>query len=352
MSLDVFRGMTIAGMMLVNNQGASDAYGPLKHAEWHGWTFTDTVFPFFLWIAGVAMTLSFARRVEEGADRGKLLLHVLRRSAIIFGLGLFLNGFPYFDFWTLRIPGVLQRIAVCYFFAGMACLYLSRKAQAAAAVACMAAYWVLMTQVPVPGYGAGVLEVPGNFEQYVDQMFLTGHMYSATKTWDPEGIVSTLPAITTTLAGVLTGHLLRSGLGLLDKVGWMFFSGNVLIFLSVLMEKSMPYNKKLWTNPYAVLMSGLALVVFACCYWLTDVKGWKGWTKPLAIYGSNAIAVYCLAGLFSKLMGMTGWKKPLIDGLVSAMSPANASLIYGLAHVALFYLVSLFLYRRGWFLKF
>ncbi len=345
--------MTIAGMMLVNNMGSGQySYEPLKHADWHGWTFTDTVFPFFLWIAGVAMTLSFARRTGQGADRSKLMAHVLWRSLIIFGLGLFLNGFPYYNLSTLRIPGVLQRIAICYLAAGGICLYLSRRWQAVMTVAMMAVYWILMTRIPVPGYGAGLWEVPGNFAQYVDGLFLGGHMYSATKTWDPEGIVSTLPAISTILFGALTGHLLRSTVPPRDKACWMFFAGNALLFAGVMMDKWMPINKKLWTNSYAIFMAGLALAVFACCYWLIDILGWRGWTRPFAIYGSNAIAVYVLAGLFSRLVGMAGWRQPVMEALRQVADPYAASLLYGLAHVMLFYMVAWYLYRRGWFLRF
>ncbi|HUQ95686.1 MAG TPA: DUF5009 domain-containing protein [Bryobacteraceae bacterium] len=350
LSLDVFRGLTIASMMLVNNSGR-DAYAPLHHAQWHGWTFTDMVFPFFLWICGVSMTFSFARRVEEGADRGRLLLHTLRRAAIIFALGLFLNGFPSYHLATLRIPGVLQRIAICYLVAGIVLLYCSRRMQGIAILACLLGYWALLSWVPVPGYGAGVLERQGNLQQYIDGMFLTGHMYSGTKTYDPEGIVSTIPAVATILFGVMTGHLLRSPLGTLEKLVWIFFSGNVLIFLGVFWDKVLPINKNLWTSSYAVFMAGLALAVFGCCYWIIDVKGWKRWCRPFAIYGSNAIAVYVIAGLHSRLIGMFQLQPPIYNALLQLLSPPNAALAYAMLHVLLLYLVAWGLYRKGWFLR-
>ncbi|MCC6341768.1 MAG: DUF5009 domain-containing protein [Bryobacterales bacterium] len=350
LSLDVFRGLTIASMMLVNNSG-SGSYAPLHHAAWNGWTFTDTVFPFFLWIAGMAMTFSFAKRVESGADRGKLALHTLRRALFIFALGLFLNGFPSYHFATLRIPGVLQRIAVCYLVAAMVFLYCSRRAQVMVTVACLLGYWALMTLVPVPGHGAGVLEREGNLEQYIDSLFLSGHMYGATKIYDPEGILSTIPAVATTMAGILTGHLLRSTLPALEKLAWMFFSGNILIFLGVLWDKAFPINKNLWTSSFAVLMAGLALVTFACCYWLIDIKGWKQWCRPLAIYGSNAIAVYVVAGMVSRLFSISGWRTPLHEGAVNLFGGPNGSLVYAMGHVLLLYLLAWALYQKRWFLK-
>ncbi|MBI4876727.1 MAG: DUF1624 domain-containing protein, partial [Acidobacteria bacterium] len=205
-SLDVFRGATIAAMILVNNPGSwSAVYSPLLHAGWHGWTPTDLIFPFFLWISGVAMTLSFAKRMERGDGRRRLFLHTLRRAAAIFGVGLFLNAFPYFDLATLRIPGVLQRIAVCYLIAAAIFLTTKLRGQAIAILSLLGVYWAVMKWIPVPGYGAGVLEKHGNFAQWIDSLVLSGHMWSATKTWDPEGIVSTLPSIATVLFGVLCG---------------------------------------------------------------------------------------------------------------------------------------------------
>ena len=351
-SLDIFRGMTIAGMMLVNNAGGfPEVYAPLKHAHWHGWTFTDTVFPFFLWICGVAMTFSFAKRMESGADKGTLLLHSLRRAAMIFGLGLLLNGFPYYNLATLRIPGVLQRIAVCYAIGAVIFLYTSRRAQIWITGGLLAVYWGLMSWVPVPGCGVGSLERDCNLEQLVDGMFLSGHMYSNTKTWDPEGIVSTIPAVGTILFGILAGHLLRSRLPSLEKLGWMFFSGNLLLFAGLLWDKALPINKSIWTSSYAVFMAGMAMVVFSCCYWLADYKGWRKWGKPFAIYGSNAIAVYVIAGLLARTIGLLGWKQPMYQALLSFASPIHASLLYGLANVALLYLVAMGLYRKGWFLR-
>ncbi len=362
MSLDVFRGATIAAMILVNDPGTWTAvYPPLRHAAWNGWTFTDLVFPFFLWIVGVAMTLSFAKRVERGDDRSKLFLHTLRRAGIIFALGLFLNGLPYFHLATWRIPGVLQRIAICYLIAAAIFLVTSWRGQAAWTIALLAVYWMLMTLVPVPGYGPGVLEKQGNLAQYIDNLFLRGHMWRETLTWDPEGVISTIPAIATTLFGILTGHLLRSARSAAEKTAWMFFAGNSLLFAGIVMNIWLPINKNLWTSSYSVFMAGMALNVFAFCCWLVDVKGYRAWAKPFAIYGMNAITVYVAAGALADLLDVIrvpgpGQPIPLQDFLYQHLfaplaRPQNASLLWALSFVAVIYLLAYGMYRRKWFLK-
>ena len=300
-SLDAFRGATIAGMILVNDPGDwGNVYPQLRHAAWHGWTFTDWIFPFFLLIVGVAMTFSFARRVEEGADRMKLMGHVFRRSLIIFALGLFLAGFPFgllfghsFSLANLRIPGVLQRIAVCYLASSAIFLTTHVRGQVAWIVGLLAGYWAMIMLIPVPGYGAGFLEPTGNLCWYIDSNLLAGHTWSGAPApgFDPEGILSTLPAIATTLFGVLTGHWLRSERSKEEKTAWMFVSGNLLLLAGAILDMWLPINKNLWTSSYSVFMAGWALVCLAMFYWLIDVKGYTKWSKPFVIYGMNAITV-------------------------------------------------------------
>jgi predicted acyltransferase len=356
-SLDAFRGATIAAMMLVNNAGDwNNVYAPLLHANWHGWTFTDTVFPFFLWIAGVAMTFSFAKRVDAGADRRHLLLHALKRAALIFLIGLFLNGFPFFPLDRLRIPGVLQRIAVCYLFGSVCFLYLSRRALVWVTGACLVIYWMLMTLVPVPGFGPGVLTKEGNLERYVDSLFLTGHMYGVTKTWDPEGILSTIPAFATILFGVLAGYLLRGPESRLEKTARLFVHGAALLFTGTFIDYFFPINKNLWTTSYAVFMAGLAMQVFAVSFYLIDVRGWQRWARPLVIYGSNAITVYVIAGLLARSLGVLQWKDPLYQTLFAWIGEMVGdlrvgSVAYAVVFVLLLYSVALFMYRRRWFVK-
>ena len=371
-SLDAFRGATIAGMMLVNNPGAwSAVYPQLLHASWNGWTFTDWIFPFFLWIVGVAMTFSFAKRVEQGGKKTELTLHVLQRSAVIFALGLFLNGFPFglafgheFSFATIRIPGVLQRIAVCYLIASVIVLNTNVRSQIAWIVGLLAGYWLLVKLVPVPGYGAGVLEPTGNLCWYVDSVLLTGHTWRGAPVpgFDPEGIVSTIPAIATTLLGVMTGHWLRSTRSQEEKTAWMFVGGNILLLLGAILDMWLPINKNLWTSTYTVFMAGWALVCFATFYWLIDVKGYTRWAKPCVIYGMNAIAAFVMAGIVGRLLGLIRWQ--LDDGSVISLknfiferfflplgSPVNASLLFAIAFVLGLYLFVWVLYRKKWFLK-
>ncbi|MCK5571980.1 MAG: DUF5009 domain-containing protein, partial [Bacteroidetes bacterium] len=313
-SLDAFRGATIAGMILVNNPGSwSTVYPQLLHARWHGWTFTDWIFPFFLWIIGVAMTYSFAKRREKGDTTKTLMLHVARRSAIIFGLGLFLAAFPlglisthHFSLETIRIPGVLQRIAICYLIASAIFLNTSVKGQVTWIVGLLTAYWLLVILVPVPGYGAGVLDPTGSLCWFVDSNLLAGHTWTGAPApgFDPEGIVSTIPAIATTLFGVLTGHLLRSALSKEEKTVWMFVGGNSLLLLGVILDMWLPINKNLWTSSYTVFMAGWAMVCLGMFYWLIDVKGYRKWVTPFVIYGMNAITVFVLAGLVARLLSL------------------------------------------------
>lgn len=363
LSLDVFRGATIASMLLVNDPGTwSAVYPPLLHAPWHGWTFTDTIFPFFLWITGLSLTLSTAKRISRGAARRDLMMHALRRSAIIFAIGLFLAAYPYFRFSTVRIPGVLQRIAVCYLIATAIYLTTGIRGQIRWTGALLIGYWLLMKFYPVPGVGAGSLEKGQNFSQYIDSLILSGHMWSQSKTWDPEGIISTLPAIATVLFGVLTGHLLRSQKTPDEKAARMFVMGNALLFAGAIMSLWLPINKSLWTSSYAVFMSGMAANVFAFCYWIIDIRGYRKWSIPFRIYGMNALFIFALSGLLGKTAltikvhaadGATQslWTYVYQKAFAPLASPINASLLFALAYVLLFFGIAWVMYRRKWFIK-
>ena len=371
-SLDAFRGATIAGMILVNNPGTwGSIYPQLRHAEWSGWTFTDWIFPFFLWIVGVAMTLSFAKRKEQGADTTTLLVHVLRRAAIIFGLGLFLNGFPFgllfghhFDISTIRIPGVLQRIAICYLIASVIFLKTGLRAQITWLVSLLAGYWLLVKLIPVPGYGAGILDPVGNLCWYIDSNLLKGHTWSGAPVpgFDPEGLFSTIPAIATTLFGVMTGHWLRTQRSNEEKTAWMFLAGNVLLLVGATCDMWLPINKNLWTSSYSIFMAGWALVCFASFYWLADVKGYRAWMTPLVIYGMNAIAVFVLSGIVGRLITIIRWAQP--DGTIINVqkyvfqtlflplaNPTNASLLYAIAFITVMFFVVWGMWKKKWFLK-
>ena len=305
LSLDVFRGIAIAGMILVNNPGSwSHIYPQLRHAQWNGVTFTDLVFPFFLFIVGVAMTFSLSKQIEAGADRKKLTVKILRRTAIIFLLGMFLAGFPNFNLSTIRIPGVLQRIAVCYLITSIIVLRTGWKGQAYWAVGLLFFYFIAMKFIPVPGFGAGVLTPEGNFAAFIDQKLLSGHMWSQTRTWDPEGLFSTLPAIATTLTGVLTGWFLRSDKPKVEKTMWLLLIGNLGLLAGWTFDTWFPMNKSIWTSSYVIYTSGMALIFLGICYYTIEVLNWRKWTKPFLLYGMNSITVFMLSGFVGRLMAI------------------------------------------------
>jgi predicted acyltransferase len=302
-SLDVFRGLTIAAMILVNNPGSwGSVYGPLRHAGWNGWTLADLVFPFFLFAVGVSVALSFGRRAEAGEDRGRLYLKIVRRTLILFALGLLLNGFPGYDLPSVRIPGVLQRISICYLAAAVIFIESKWKGRLAWASGLLLLYWAAMQWVPFPGGEAGLYEKGNNLASWIDGRLLAGHMWQATKTWDPEGIFSTIPAISTTLLGTLAGDWLRSGAGPSRRAAGLFPAGGAAAALGALWGLVMPINKSLWTSSYAVFTAGLASICLGALFWLIDVRGWERWTWPARVLGTNAITAYVLAGIAARLL--------------------------------------------------
>jgi predicted acyltransferase len=373
-SLDVFRGMTIAGMVLVNNPGTWEAiYSPLEHAEWNGWTPTDLVFPFFLFIVGVAITLALGKRVEQNGVNGDVYVKIARRAALIFFIGLFLTMFPFYNFtkgeWinlsTVRIPGVLQRIAVCYLIAAIIFVNTNWKQQAIIAVALLFVYWALMTLIPVPGCEVTTFNDKAcNLAAFVDRsVFGLGHIWRQAKVYDPEGILSTLPAISTTLAGVLTGHWLRQKRDDNDKVASIFFFGVVLITLGWIWNFWFPINKALWTSSYVLFTAGLALCFLGFCYWLIDIKGYKSWTKPFVIFGVNALALYIGSGLMARLIGLIkvagpdgGEKISLQDWIFNNVflpfaEPINASLAFAICFILVWLVLMWLLYRKNIYIR-
>ncbi len=363
LSLDVFRGITIAGMTLVNNPGTwSNIYWPLEHAEWDGWTPTDLIFPFFLFIVGVSLTFSFARRVANGDDQFDLLKKVFKRAGIIFGLGLLLNGFPYYNLADIRIPGVLQRIAVCYLIAAIIFIKTNWRTQAIIAVALLLFYWFLMTVVPVFIFGAADLSKEGNLGAHVDRWLLGPHIWKGSVVYDPEGLLSTIPAVSTALFGILTGHWLRSGRTQFEKVGGLFFAGLCAVAVGSVWHFFFPINKSLWTSSYTIFTAGLALELLAFCYWLVDIKGYKRWARPFVIFGVNALALFVFSGLFDRLMGLIKLSsgdgksislQPFIfnNFFLSWASPINASLFYAIAYVLFWFFLMWLLYRKNIFIR-
>ncbi|MCA8969850.1 MAG: DUF5009 domain-containing protein [Planctomycetes bacterium] len=312
-ALDVFRGATILTMILVNNPGSwSHVFAPLRHAEWHGWTPTDLVFPFFLFIVGVAIALSLGRRVEGGVSRSVIVRQILRRGLVLFGLGIFLNMFPFVaDFETfqlksvatLRIPGVLQRIAICYVVVGLLTLWLRARTLGYVTVACLGGYWALMTLVPLPGGLEPDLSIPDqNLAAVIDRFLLGSHLWSGTRTWDPEGILSTIPALATTLFGVSVGRLLRSSTTRSEQVTHLFVRGSLLVVLGYVFDWFFPINKGIWTSSYAVFTAGQAMCALALAMWFVDVCGYRRALRPFIAYGVNPITVFVMSGVVGRLM--------------------------------------------------
>lgn len=365
MSLDLFRGITIALMILVNDAGDwTTTYWPLKHSQWNGWTPTDLVFPSFVFIVGTAMAFSFTSRLGRGQTRGELFGHVLWRGAALFAMGVFLNGFPdHYNLAHLRIYGVLQRIAICYVIVAILELWSDWRTQLGVAVTCLVGYWLLMRYVPVPGFGLPTHDMPlldpdRNIVAWLDRKLLMGHLYEGTR--DPEGVLSTIPAVASCLAGLLTGKWLRSEKSAEAKAVGMAIAGVVLAALGQTWHLWFPINKKLWTSSFVLLTSGLALIVLALFYWLVDIKRYRtGWTKPILVFGKNAIAAYFLSEALSAALSavhVTSARIPLQDYLYSHLfaplaAPMNASLLYALAYVGFCWLVMAVLYSKNIFLK-
>jgi predicted acyltransferase len=351
-SLDVFRGLTMAAMVVVNNPGDwNTVYAPLLHAEWHGWTPTDLIFPFFLFIVGVSITLS-----RKTASWGS----IARRAATIFALGLVLNGFPRFDLATWRIPGVLQRIAICYLVA--AALYrivrgnLSGRPFRAGlrltliALALCVLYWTIMMRVPPPGGGAGDLSPEGNLGAYIDRALMPGHLWRPR--WDPEGLLSTVPAVATALFGVVAGMWMGSTARPTHKAAALAGAGVIGIAAGYAWSPLFPINKALWTSSYTLFTAGGACLLLGACYWVIDVRGWRGWTKPFVILGTNAIALYVASGVLGDTLGVTGaGRYAYVHYFAPLASPKNASLLYAFANLAILFLLLAWMYRRRLFLR-
>jgi predicted acyltransferase len=362
LALDVFRGLTIAGMIVVNTPGTwTHVYPQLLHAEWHGWTATDTIFPFFLFIVGVSMALSFARRVAQGADRRDLFVHSIRRGAIIFALGLGLNVLSFFAFHRahIRIPGVLQRIGVVYLIAAAVYLFLGWRGSLAVAAVLLLGYWALMALVPVPGFGTGRLDLEGNLAAFVDRAVLGAHTWKPG--WDPEGPLSTLPAVATTLLGALAGEWLgsrRNG----RRLTGLIAGGLVAVAVGALWARVFPINKNLWTSSYSLFMSGLAAIALAICVWIVDVRGWKAWARPFEWLGRNAIASFVVSTLATilmlavKLPGPDGKPRSLYATIYRTAfdrftDPRLGSLLFALTYLAIWLAVFGLAYRRRLFVK-
>ncbi len=366
--LDIFRGLAVAGMILVDNPGSDDlAYGPIKHADWNGWTSADFIFPSFLFLVGISMVFSFAARLQRGESRKQILLHAFKRSLILIAIGLFVNASPIIglDLHTWRFEGVTQRIALCYFAAAILVLWSSRRGAFIAMCACLLGYWALLRFVPVPGLGVPGRDIPfmdpdRNLAAWLDRELFMGHLFDNTR--DPEGVLSTIPAIATTLIGVLTGYWLRSDKSPGAKAIRMLCVGILGLAAGEVWNLWFPINKNLWTSSFVLFSGGFALVFLAFLYWVLEIKKWRGaWTMPILVFGMNAIAGFVAdsfvygPGYSFTVKGPNGqvmWHDAAQARIMSlGVSPANASLIYSLAAMLFCWILLWFLWRKRIFLK-
>jgi predicted acyltransferase len=354
-SIDVFRGATIAAMILVNGQYSyEESYRQLAHAAWNGWTFADTIFPCFLFIVGVSLTLSTASRVARGQDRARLLGHALRRSLLIFGCGVVIDylritfEFPFVGFQAhLQLTGVLQKIAVCYFVAFNIYLWTGLRGVIVGIIGLNVLYLGLLYFYPVPGCGPGSLAVSCNFPGYLDEIVLDGFRWNSTG-FDPDGVGAILPAITSVLFGVLAGQLLRSERRPRQRLLRLLGGGIILIAAGELLSTWVPFNKQLWTTSFAVFMAGLAAIGLACSIWLVDGHPLQRWFRPSEIFGLNAIAAYLILRLVADVPRVPSMA---YNVFARVASPPNASLLFAMVVLAAVYLPVWLMDRRGWYLK-
>jgi predicted acyltransferase len=364
LSVDVMRGITIGFMILVNNNGQNSlAYPAMNHSPWNGFTPTDLVFPTFLFIMGISVVLSFSAGKARSAQKSKLLLRIFRRFVLLFLLGLVVNGFPYFHLGTLRIYGVLQRIAVCYLLASLLQLWTDRLAPRIAVLAvALAAYWVLLRWVPVPGHGFPginfpILDPDINLVAYIDRHIFPHRLFEGTR--DPEGLLSDLPSFASTLLGMIAGWYLKSSQPAWSKLKGLMIGGALLLAAGLLWAKSFPLNKKLWTSSYVLYAGGWSMLVLAACYFALEIKQWKGrWTYPWLVFGTNAITAYVFSELLSSAVAVfqVNPQQSFQEFVYSRFfyhigSPAFGSLLYSVAFALVCWVPAWPLYRRRIFIK-
>jgi predicted acyltransferase len=388
LSLDVFRGLTVAGMLLVNNPGTWSAiFPPLEHAEWNGWTPTDLIFPFFLFIVGITTHLSLSARRARGDDDRALVKQILRRGIIIYLLGFAMAMFPFYQWGVIqslpnatpwdrilyriehvRILGVLPRIAIVYVCAALLTLKTNLRQQIIIIASLLFGYWFAMTLIPVPGenaIGALLLNTHDrNLAAYLDRLILgTNHTWTGSVTFDPEGPMSTLPAIGTAMLGVIAGTWIgRKDKSVPDRISGLFAAGSIGMVVGLMWNWSFPINKNLWTSSYVVFTAGMACVALATIMWLVDYMNVKWWTKPFVVYGVNPIVAFVGSGVLARLI-YTLWHVTYLGKSVALqdaiyqivflpwLPPRVASLAFAISFVLLWYGILLVLYRRNIILK-
>ena len=381
LGLDALRGLSIAAMILVNNPGSwapGYQYAPLQHADWHGCTPTDLVFPTFLFCAGVAIVPALHRKLAAGVPRGPLAAGIGKRVLWLVLLGWLLAAFPFVTFTDgmrfpegrhtlfdpllrMRFPGVLQRIGVCYGMAALLFLFTKVATQRLVLAACLLGYWVVITQVPVPGRGAPNLDDPmGTLQGWLDRLVFGSHIHVKGK-YDPEGLLSTMGALATCLLGVEAGRVLVSARALAAKAKLLLAGGLGAMVVGYAWSFVLPLNKPLWTSSYAVWTAGIACGLLGVFVWAFEVRGWKRLAHPLQVYGVNALLVFVGSGLLAKtlrLIVVTHHGKDVTlpkaffeAALLSWAEPKVASLLFALLWVSGWYAVLALLFRRGFVWK-
>jgi predicted acyltransferase len=365
LALDVFRGLTVLLMLLVNFPGwTGHYYAALSHREWDGCSPADLVFPFFLFIVGVSLAYGLAGARREPARQRRVLLTVLRRTAILLALGMFIDLVPRFYFTSFRIPGVLQRIGLVFLACSLLYLKTSWRTQLKVLVGLLVGYCLLLLLVPVPGVGAPSLERLTNLGTWLDRLIFTQrHLYSEFYSYDPEGLLTTLPAVGTGLLGVLSGQWLRQPRPAAERVAWLLLASAALIVLGLIWNGWFPINKQLWTSSYVLYSGGLAGATLGMLYWLCDVQGWRRWAAPLLPFGVNAITIYFLSELVDRLLTETdrtladGSKQPLRQWLYDQfflpyLGPTSfGGLVYAVLFTAIWALLAWLMYRRRIIIK-
>lgn len=355
-SLDVFRGMTIAAMILVNYPGNwGHVYAPLLHKPWHGITPTDLIFPFFLFIVGVSIAFAYTKQLKKGLPLTGVYRKILFRGVKIFAVGIFLNLWPYFNFAELRVAGVLQRIAIVFVVCAMLFVRTQWKTQAIVGVAILIVYWLALMFIPTPGYGQPMLEPGANLAAWIDSFLLPGRMWQ--ETWDPEGLLSTLPAIATGISGMLVGKIMLSENSPERKVIHLFLAGFIATIVGYVWSLNFPLNKPIWTSSYVMVTSGLASMTLAASYYLIDLENRKRFIKPFLAFGTNAITLYVLAGLLSLIFyrlnfwgqGLSVHAFQFLTGL--GVAPKLASLSYAIMYLVILYVPLIILYKKRIFIK-
>jgi len=355
LSLDAFRGFTVAAMIIVNTPGSWEwIYAPLRHAQWNGITPTDLVFPFFIFIVGVSVVLALNKSKQTLDSKTPLVKKIIRRSIIIFALGVLLNliGSQFTDF---RLPGVLQRIAIVFCVTSLLFLFTTKKTQLYTGLGLIAGYWLIMFLIPVPQWGAGVIEPGKNLAAWIDQLLIPGKMYGGN--WDPEGVLSTLPATATGIAGMMSGYVLISNNQAIEKIGQLFVIGFLLTIAGSVCHWFFPINKNIWSSSYVLFTAGLATSTLATIYWIVDYKGYQPWAKVGIIFGSNAITAYVLHYIMLLpfvlfTLGNNSLQGHFMSSLIDAgLAPQFASLLWALSFTSLVFLPVWWLYKKKIFLK-